>query len=168
MALQELNSNIMITKEIKIEVPAGYEIDRERSTFDIIRLKKKEVEFEHFKFDGAYIDMWSEIKTGNGFDSIFTISEESNKNVWISEAHAKASLAMSQLSVLMASPTYNGGWVADWEADDSKYVIQLTANNIETRSYLWTSHFLSFKTKDVRDRFLENHRDLILEAKILL
>ena len=149
-------------------VPEGYEIDNEKSTFETIVFKKKEVEFEHFKFEGAYINMRSEIKTGNGFDSIFTISEENNKNVWISEAHAKASLAMSQLSVLMASPTYNGDWVADWEADDSKYVIQLTANNIETRSYLWTSHFLSFKTADARDRFLTNHRDLILEAKLLL
>ena len=55
--------------------------------------------------------------------------------------------------------TYNGGWaLADWEADDSKYVIQLTANNIETRSYLWTSHFLSFKTADARDRFHNNQR----------
>ena len=148
-------------------VPEGYEIDNEKSTFETIVFKKKEVEFEHFTFAGAQITTSSYIKLDR-CDSSFTVGEKTNKNIWISIAHAKASLAMSQLSVLMASPTYNGGWVADWEADDSKYVIQLTANNIETRSYLWTSHFLSFKTADARDRFLTNHRDLILEAKLLL
>lgn len=158
----------MTTKEIKIEVPQGYEIDKEKSTFEKIVFKKKD-EFEHFEFDGAYIDIRSEIKTGNGFDSIFTISEENNKNVWISEAHAKASLAMSQLSVLMASPTYNGDWLADWEDDmTDKYIIYFVDSEVEKARSRCRSHFLSFKTEDARDRFLENHRGLIIEAKILL
>ena len=101
----------METKEIKIEVPQGYEIDRERSTFDIIRLKKKEVEFEHFKFNGAWISLDSKIIESNNPDSYSVVNQKNNQNIWISTAHAEACLAMSQLSVLMASPTYNGDWV---------------------------------------------------------
>lgn len=157
----------MTTKEIKIEVPAGYEIDRERSTFDIIRLKKKEVEFEHFDFTGAFIDDDSLVIPVSLF-SKSTLSINAYKNIWISKAHAKASLAMSQLSVLMASPTYNGNWMADWENREMKYYIRFYENKIITNWSFDSSNFLSFKTADARDRFLNNHRDLILEAKILL
>ena len=168
LALQELNSNIMKEKEIKIEVPAGYEIDRERSTFDIIRLKKKEVEFEHFKFEGVWINEASDILS-TPFNTKSIVGRDSNKNIWISKAHAKASLAMGQLSVLMASPTYNGDWVADWEDDmTDKYIIYFVDSEVEKTRSRCRSHFLSFKTEDARDRFLENHRGLIIEAKILL
>jgi len=149
----------MTTKEIKIKVPTGYE-------FEKIVFKKKD-ELEHFEFNGAWIDEDSDIHTGalysaHGIDSNYA------KNIWISEAHAKASLAMSQLSVLMASPTYNGNWVADWEDNNRKYTINFYKNLIFKTSAMWISSFLSFKTEDARDRFLENHRGLIIEAKILL
>ena len=76
---------------------------------------------------------------------------------------------MSQLSVLMASPTYNGDWVADWEDDmTDKYIIYFVDSEVEKTRSRCRSHFLSFKTEDTRDRFLDSHRDLILEAKILL
>ena len=153
----------MTTKEIKIEVPQGYEIDKEKSTFE--KIVFKEVEFEHFEFDGAYIKLDSTII------SLKIKSSELNeydKNIWISTDHAKASLAMSQLSVLMASPTYNGNWMADWENREMKYYIRFYENKIITNWSFDSSNFLSFKTADARDRFLNNHRDLILEAKILL
>lgn len=154
----------MKEKEIRIEVPAGYEIDKENSTFKRLVFKKKD-EFEHFKFNGAYVDGDSTLL------KLSVYSENLNpidKNIWISEAHAKASLAMSQLSVLMASPTYNGDWVADWEDDSEKWCIRFHLNEIITSFEYGFQEFLSFKTEDARDRFLKNHRDLILEAKILL
>ena len=36
----------MNTKEIKITVPEGYEIDKENSTFECIKFKKKELTYE--------------------------------------------------------------------------------------------------------------------------
>lgn len=155
----------MSEKQIIIEVPQGYEIDKEKSTFEKIVFKKKG-EFEHFEFNGAYIELDSTIT------SLKIKSSELNeydKNIWISTTHAKASLAMSQLSVLMASPTYNGNWVADWEDDmTDKYIIYFVDSEVEKTRLRCRSHFLSFKTEEIRDRFLNNHRDLILEAKILL
>lgn len=155
----------MTTKEIKIEVPQGYEIDKEKSTFEKIVFKKKK--FEHFEFNGAYINAHS-ILIPFKSNSIITLNSVGGKNIWISKAHAKASLAMSQLSVLMASPTYNGNWVADWENREMKYCICFIMNRIISNWTYTESNFLSFKTGDARDRFLENHRGLIIEAKILL
>lgn len=157
----------MTTKEIKIGVPQGYEIDKEKSTFEKIVFKKKEVGFEHFDFAGAFIDDDSRVIPVSLF-SKSTLSINAYKNIWISTDHAKASLAMSQLSVLMASPTYNGDWVADWENREMKYCICFIMNRIISNWTYTESNFLSFKTDDARDRFLENHRGLIIEAKILL
>ena len=169
LALQELNSNIMKEKEIKIEVPQGYDIDRERSTFDIIRLKKKEVEFEHFKFKGAWIDEYSRVHSLSDYSSNGILLHDEYRKIWISPAHAKTSLAMSELSIRMASPTYNGDWVADYTDGTRKYNITFYNDNILTGTTIGGTHaFLSFKTADARDKFLENHRDLILEAKLLL
>ena len=35
----------METKEFKIQVPEGYEIDKENSTFECIKFKKKSISF---------------------------------------------------------------------------------------------------------------------------
>lgn len=158
----------MTTKEIKVEVPAGYEIDREKSTFEKIVFKKKEVGFEDFKFEGAWISADSSIKFQT-CNSNSVIHDIRNKNICISEDFAYAILAMQRLGILMASPTYNGNWVADWEDDmTDKYIIYFVDSEVEKARSRCRSHFLSFKTEDARDRFLDNHIDLILEAKILL
>ena len=158
----------MSEKQIIIEVPQGYEIDKEKSTFEKIVFKKKEVEFQHFLFDGAWIGLDSKINT-LPCNSKCTLSHKGERNICISEDFAEAVLAMKRLGILMASPTYNGDWVADWEDDmTDKYIIYFVDGEAEKARSKCRSHFLSFKTEGIRDRFLNNHRDLILEAKILL
>ena len=63
----KINNN-METKEIKIKVPEGYEIDKENSTFECIKLKpiKKELTYKDIAkglFDGApfYTDSYGEV-----------------------------------------------------------------------------------------------------------
>ena len=52
LALQELNSNVMETKQIKFKIPDGYEVDKEKSTFQEIILKKiKRVPSLHLEND---------------------------------------------------------------------------------------------------------------------
>ena len=63
----------METKELKIEVPKGYEIDKENSTFECIRFKpiKKDITYEDvcntlFKNDtGYFIDRYGEVNFYN-------------------------------------------------------------------------------------------------------
>lgn len=151
-------------KNFKIGIPAGYEIDKEKSTFEKIV----------FKEVNKIPKKWEELKDIKGFfvddDSIICDADcvvaKENKNVFATKEQAEASVALAQLSQLMK--VYNEGWVPDWTVPDLKYVIYFHKDKIGKSFYFHTQYFLSFKTKEIREEFLENFEDLILTAKPLL
>jgi hypothetical protein len=130
-------------KTLKIEIPQGYEIDKEKSTFEniVFKLTKKELP-----------KSWEEL---NLPINAFATSEQ-----------VLAVDAMRQLSQLLA--VYNDGWMPDWSDCSQKYIIRFQDNNIDTNSFMSTQYFLSLKTTELRDKFLTNFRSLILTAKPLL
>ena len=85
------------------------------------------------------------------------------KNIFKTEKQAKSALAYAQLTQLMALPEYNGDWVPDWSDDERKYIIRLYWSGIDTASYSNTHHPISFKSAEIRDKFLENNYDLLKE-----
>ena len=157
----------MENKELKIEVPEGYEIDKEHSTFEKIVFKKVEKEllkrWEDLKeIKGFYVDNYSEVTV---FEYRFTAEE--NKNVFPTEEEAEACLALAQLCQLR--DRYNGGWKPDWNDDEEpKYAIKISNNKTTVCVLTATSSVLSFKSAYLRDKFLENFGDLIEIAKPLL
>ena len=157
----------METKELKIEVPAGYEIDKEKSTFEKIVFKKIERElpksWEELKVvEGFYIDEDSHIHDCPMVDVL-----RKNKNVFPTEEEAEACVALAQLCQLRDA--YNEGWKPDWEDyEQFKWCIVFFKDNIRVAEYLFIKKMLAFKTEELRDKFLENFRDLIETAKPLL
>lgn len=157
----------MKNKELKIEVPQGYEIDKEKSTFEKIVFKKVEKElpkkWEDLKeIKGFYVDNYSEVTV---FEYYFNAEE--NKNVFPTEEEAEACIALSQLCQLR--DRYNDGWKPDWRTgSEIKYCIIVDENKIIESQYITLNQILSFKTKELRGKFLENFRDLIETAKPLL
>ena len=154
----------MSTKEFKIQVPEGYEIDRENSTFEKIVFKRKELpksweELENIK--GSYINNYSRICDFRGF------TKEDNKNVFPTKKEAEACLALAQLCQLRDK--YNGGWKPDWKyKGEMKYCIEFFKDRISKENYYSIKKVLYFKTPEFRDKFLENFKDLIETAKPLL
>lgn len=140
-------------KEIKINIPEGYEIDKEHSTFECIKFKKKAKKINVWKdinyIDGCFIRSDSEIcklKT--------TFKEGSDKNVFLSEKYAKSALALAQISQLM--PFY-GGMVADkeWENNDWKYSIEVDDKGIiNNTSIVHLRALIAFHTEEQRDEFI--------------
>lgn len=157
----------METKEMKIQVPEGYEIDRENSTFEKIVFKKVENKlpksWEDLKeIRGSYINEGSEIST---FSSYTT--DEYNKNVFPTKEEAEACVALAQLCQLRDK--YNGGWKPNWEDNEEiKHCIEFFKEKINKNYYYVLRKVLCFKTEELRDKFLENFRDLIETAKPLL
>ena len=107
-------------KEIKIEVPDGYEIDRENSTFETIKFKEKKglpmswEELGHVK--GYY--MWEDCTITDAN----CITSPRNRNVWPTKELAEAALALSQL--LQLRDRWNGDWKADWNLSGQyKFVV---------------------------------------------
>ena len=152
---------------MKIQVPEGYEIDKENSTFEKIVFKKVEKELPKSWGDlegvsGFYIDSHSKV---NVFKGCFATEE--NKNIFPTREEAEACVALAQLCQLR--DRYNDGWKPDWKDDgEIKYCIEFFKGKIEKEHHYVTKRVLCFKVRELRDKFLENFRDLIEAAKPLL
>lgn len=152
-------------KTFKIEIPKGYEIDKEKSTFENIVFKEVKNElpktWEELKvIKGAWVTEKSRVLRAS------TAVDEINKNVFATKEQAQASLALAQLSQLRE--VYRNGWVPDWSDDEFKDCIIFVKDKIETSEARNLMRFLSFQNAETRDLFLENFKDLIEQAKPLM
>ncbi|MEN8883863.1 MAG: hypothetical protein ABF244_06500 [Flavobacteriaceae bacterium] len=152
-------------KNLKINVPKGYEIDKGKSTFENIVFKeinKLPSSWEDLKrIEGYYIDDNSNVE----FYSFTPVP--SNQNTFKTKEQAKASIALAQLSQLR--DVYRQGWQPDWiYTRENKYCIVFTYDNMIVDSFCNINHFLSFQARETAELFLENFRDLIEKAKPLM
>ena len=155
-------------KELKINVPDGYEIDKENSTFECIKFKRKETtpfsENKDAEIDGYFITLNSEIEYYKGSNI------PSNYNVFATKKQVQSALAMARISQIMANDERFGGVVTDKEWNDyniSKYVICKNRNEPLVDCNLSIYEFLAFHTAEQRDLFLEENRDLVKEYLML-
>ena len=159
---------IMETKEMKIQAPEGYEIDKENSTFEKIVFRKIDNNLpkswkEFGEVEGWFVNNRCEIDYYDEGDS----TNDMDKNLFPTEEEAEACIALSQLCQLR--DRYNDGWKPDWNiTSETKYVIEVSKNTMVKNFYGNRHKILAFKTEELRDKFLENFRDLIEIAKPLL
>ena len=149
---------------ISIEVPDGYEIDNEKSTFTKIVFKPIEPKYPKSWNDafvnntirGYWIGAQSEIKEAD------RNAVTADKNVFKTEKQAKSALAYAQITQLMALPCYNGDWTPDWENhSEMKYCpCAISGQIIPSFEYKKFNH-IAFKDFDIYESFLKNHEDLL-------
>lgn len=77
----------------------------------------------------------------------------------------EACLALSQLC--QWRDKYNEGWKPDYTDDSSKYTILYINNKVNTTYTHYQQYLLTFKTEIIRNKFLENFKELIEIAKTL-
>ena len=87
-------------------------------------------------------------------------------NMLTSKEYAEAFLALMQL--IRFRDIWNGDWKPNWNDGDSKYVIVYSVDNLQKYIMYKESQVLSFKTSEIRDKFLETFGELIFKAKPLL
>lgn len=93
-------------------------------------------------------------------------ASKANENILPTDL-GKPILALMQL--LVCREVYRQGWKPDWsDYKTKKWVIEYINDNIASMAYMQTSKVLSFQSKEIRDQFLENFKDLIEEAKELI
>lgn len=151
--------------EIEIVCPKGYVIDEEKSSFSHIIFKEKK----------WLPKTWEELKVVSGY-AVNTTSNickvhyldasNGNENTFKYVDEAKASIAMAKLSQL--KDFYNDGWKPDWKDTSFKYVLFVNKGEVCKERTHGLSVFLSFKSKELRDEFFDNFKDLIMEAAPLL
>lgn len=148
----------MNTKEIKITVPEGYEIDRENSTFECIKFKKKGLTYENiaeklFKnkrtyFIGAMSNISDYAPEGNG---VYLPNQASSKK------QLQRLLAINKL--MNVAEYLNEGWKPDWK-DPLKskwYILWDNCSNKFEIGYRnsYTSGPVYFKTPDLALQAIE-------------
>lgn len=155
-------------KEITILVPDGYEIDEVKSTFQKIIFKKKEN-------DGLPMT-WEDLKIVEGYSingnagiyaAINCPATNNHKNIFPSLEETNAMLAMSQLCQLRDA--WNKGWKPDWNNDEeTKFVIYNSCNEVHINFNINLATPMSFKTAELRDKFLVTFAELLETAKPFL
>ena len=154
-------------KTIEIIAPEGYEVDKEKSSFEKIvfrALPDKGLprSWEELgEISGAYVSTQGVVLEWAGMSNC-----PENRNVFPTIEEAEASIALAQLCQLR--DRYNGGWKPDWLDDGRKYVIYFAGEKMNTARMTGIQFVLAFKTEELRDKFMENFSDLIEKAKPLL
>lgn len=145
----------MELKDINLE---DYEIS-EQSGEEIIILRKKKLtpKWEDLKrISGCYIADNCIIRPAT---NVTTNGE--NKNVFLTEKHAKSALAMAQISQLIP---YYGGEITEQEWLDRsmfKYIIKRDGCSIKLDIHHTIYKFIAFHTEEQRDEFLKNNEQLV-------
>ena len=152
-------------KSFKVQIPEGYEIDKEKSTFTNIVFKP---------IVSKYPKSWEDAFVGNPIFGywIGTPSEiieadvnasSVDKNVFKTEKQAKSALAYAQLTQLMALPCYNGDWKPNWSSfnNEKKYGITFYGNKYQIESTYTRHYFLAFQSEEKAKIFLTLYKDLI-------
>lgn len=148
-------------KEIKIQVPEGYEIDKEKSSFEKIIFKKKRVinTWDNLRLiEGYYIGSKGEIieyKQGNAIYS--------NRNIFLNEKYTKSALALAQISQLL--PYYDSN--VNWYKVTDKYCIVRIGNRICIETWQSSYHLLAFYSKEEAERFLKYNEQLVKDYFML-
>lgn len=147
----------METKEVKIEVPQGYEIDRQKSTFEKIIFKKIEY--------GKLPRTWDEYRELTKGEKCYTLdSVECPRFGCVDEFDTKERAEeYDAIGQLMQLRDY---WVRGYK--EFKYALLITRNgNIlvyNWKGYYTYPHILTFPTKKMAEEFKECFPDLIKKA----
>ena len=153
-----------------IEIPEGFELKKVSDTEYKIVKKEKVLPktWEEFcklnpiKKDEYFITSGCRIEASD----LGTRGLIIDKNLLPSKEKAEAILALCQL--IQLRDCYNGDWKPDWnEGSDDKNVIVLRSGKFLTETYTVTEKILVFKTKELRDEFFYNFKDLIEKLKPL-
>lgn len=157
-------------KELNIQVPEGYEVDKEKSTFEKIIFKKIETKLPKTweEFCRVNFSVTNEYYIGGGSDiESFSSSRfrdlNEDRNLLSTEKDAEAHLALMQLHRLR--DVYRQGWVK--HSDGHCYNIVSGYNGLYI-SDCGKQRFLSFQSVEIAQEFLINFRDLIEKAKDLI
>lgn len=128
----------MKTKELKIQVPEGYEIDKENSTFECIKFKKKSV---------TIMDIIDKYENERSYPI---------KVLATSNTHMHKILAIN--SLILVAKYLNEGWVPNFNnSKEPKYFMATTSGNtvyIE-KIYGLTASVVYFKTNELAQQAID-------------
>lgn len=150
-------------KELKIEVPQGYEIDRQKSTFEKIVFKKipenPKTWEEYCKLTKGSCSNYTNATT----NMVYKDRHTGSYNEFTTKERAKQFIALGKLLQL------RDYWVGDLKSDLHGFVTTIYNFEGEIRSdsipkERGSNYSLTFPTREMAQKFIECFKDLIKEA----
>ena len=161
----------MEEKSLKINIPKGYEIDKEKSTFEEIVFKKIEDPLaklpktweEYCKQTKGYTSYYGYSINGNTYETKF----DGFYNEFFTKERVKQYVALGKLLQL------RDYWVGDLKSDLHGFVTTIYNFEGEIRSASipkerGSNYSLTFPTREMAQKFVECFKDLIKEARPLI
>ena len=155
----------MDTKKLKINIPEGYEIDKEKSTFEEIIFKK--IEDPLAKLPKTWEEYCKQTKDCESYfwsnpDSITKSWFEGYYNEFITKERLKQYVALGKLLQL------RNYWVKHSEFKDAVGIFTWSEGVIDTNKCNTNDRALTFPTQEMADKFITCFRDLIKQASPLV
>ena len=157
----------MEKKKLKINIPEGYEIDREKSTFEEIIFKKVEDPLaklpktweEYCKRTKGYTSYYGYSINGNTYETKF----DGFYNEFFTKERVKQYVALGKLLQL------RDYWVSNWKDDSNNFVAaiyhfdgEIVNTNVSKKRS--SNYPLTFPTREMAKEFKNCFEDLIKEA----
>lgn len=158
--------------KLKIEIPEGYKIDKDKPTFQEIVFKKKlelpktwEEAFSNYL--GKYYRLGISCTPIACIKDAIMIDGQYSKDSLLHEEDCEQHLALMQLHFLR--DIYRQGWVPGWgEGSYKKWCIVFRDSKYVVDYYYNSRYFLSFETKELAQKFLDHFEDLIIKTGDLI
>ena len=150
------------TKEVKIAIPEGYEIDTEKSTFTNIVFKKCTSWLESIKqrchdvYVSGYILSGASVRTC--FKNYLDIC------IFATKKQAKSAKAYALITQIIANDIRFGGAITDEEWEDQtvkKYAINRCNGHLDTENLSYVYSPIAFHTNEQRNLFFEENVQLL-------
>ena len=161
----------MEEKKLKINIPEGYEIDKEKSTFEEIIFKKVEDPLaklpktweEYCKRTKGYTSYYGYSINGNTYETKF----DGFYNEFFTKERVKQYVALGKLLQL------RDYWVSNWKDDSNNsvaviYHFEGEIVNINVSKKRSLSYSLTFPTREMAKEFRNCFEDCIKEADPLV
>lgn len=149
-------------KELKIEVPQGYEIDLQKSTFEKIIFKKipenPKTWEEYCKLTKGSCSNYANATT----NMVYKDRHTGAYNEFTTKERAEQFIALGKLLQL------RDYWTKRSEFKDAIGVFTLSGGIIVTHEFDIDDYALTFPTQEMADKFINCFRDLILKASPLV
>lgn len=163
----------MEAKYVKLNIPDSFDLESENETIEQAKQQIEEIlrgEFEEQRRHKCLI--WDDIKaifgTWIGTYSVLkeysacTIKSSRDKNVFLTEKHAKRALAEAQISQLM--PYYKGEITREEWGDETirKYIVARVGNCLRWCTTNSDYGFIAFRTEEDRSKFMSRNENVQL------
>ncbi len=150
----------METKEVKIEVPQGYEIDKEKSTFEKIVFKKIDNTPKTWEDYCSLMKGKTMYYTNCNNITVSGFSDAHDK--FVTKKRAEQFIALGMLLQL------RDYWVKRSEFKDAVGIFTWSEGVIDTNKCNTNDCALTFPTQEMADKFITCFSDLIKQASPLV